>query len=63
VTKVEVHLYPKGGAAAVGGIREFDRVPAVGEVILALSGERFVVTDILWLANGTAQVIASFQPG
>lgn len=63
MTKVEVQLYPKGGAAATGGIRKFDRVPMIGETIVVLSGERFAVTDVLWLASGTARVIASFQPG
>lgn len=63
MTKVEVQLYPKGGAAATGGIREFDRVPTIGETIVPLDGQRFVVTDVLWLANGTARVIATFQPG
>jgi hypothetical protein len=61
MTKVELQLFPKGGAAASGGVREFARVPVNGEVIVATGGERFVVTSVEWMANGMARVIAGWD--
>jgi hypothetical protein len=58
MTKVELQLWPKGGAAAAGGVREFARVPVVGEIVAVASGERFVVVNVEWLANGSPRVIA-----
>jgi hypothetical protein len=55
--EVNVQFQTNAGGPTMGGPRDLDAVPRIGETIQTGTGE-FVVSDVVWSLDGHATVIA-----